>query len=155
MGDTKAVLFINDDKAETGKLYGILDDGMGTYKDVDSTVQQTFEYFLTALTFHNTCQQGDSQVHTFQEFHDGGQMLLGEDFSRRHDTGLIAVIYGDEHRHQRHKGLARTHIALQQTVHLASRTYVDANFPDDTLLGLCQREGQIVVIEGIKYFTDL
>ena len=82
-------------------------------------------------------------------------MLLCEDLRRSHDTGLIAVVDGNEHRHQGHKGLARPHIPLQKTVHLSSGTYINADLPDHSLLRFREREGQIVAVEGIEDLAHL
>ena len=55
-----------------------------------------------------------------------------------------------KHRHQRHKRLAATHVALQQTVHLQARVGVVADFAQNTLLRVGQAERQMVVIEVVK-----
>ena len=39
LGHTEAVLFIDDNHSQTCKLYGVLDDGMSAYKDVDGAVE--------------------------------------------------------------------------------------------------------------------
>ena len=48
--------------------------------------------------------------------HAGG-VLLGEHLGRRHQRALVAALHGDEHRADRHEGLARADVALQQAVH--------------------------------------
>ena len=155
LGDTEAVLLIDDDHTQTGKLHRILDDGMGAYEDVDRTVQESVEHFLSPLAFHNACEQGYPYIHIFQEAHDGLQMLLGEDLRGCHDTGLIAVVDGDEHRHQGDERLARAYIALQQTVHLTAAASVFTDLADHPFLGFRQWERQVVVVEGIEHLTDL
>ena len=75
-----------------------------------------------------------------QEFPDSLQVLLGQDFRRSHDAGLIAVVDGNEHGHQCYEGFARAHVALQQTVHLAARAEVGANLVHDALLGTGEGE---------------
>ena len=102
LGDSEAVLLIDDDHAQTGELHRVLDDGMGAYEDMDRTVQQTVEYFLTPFALYDTRQQGYAHIHTVQESHDSLQVLFGKNLRRCHDTGLIAVVDGDEHRHQRY-----------------------------------------------------
>ena len=106
------MLFIDDDESEPGELHRILDDGMGAHEDIDRTVEQPFEHFFATLTLDDTSQQRHSYIHILQEGHDGLQMLFGEDFRGGHDTSLIAVVDGNEHRHQRHEGLAGTYITL-------------------------------------------
>ena len=67
-------------------------------------------------------------------------MLFGEYFRGGHDTGLITIIDGNEHRHQGHQCLTGTDVTLQQTVHLAPRASVFPNLSDDAFLCFRQRE---------------
>ena len=56
LGYAEAVLLIDDYETEACKLYRILDDGMGAHKNLDSTVEQSLQHFLTPLALHDTCQ---------------------------------------------------------------------------------------------------
>lgn len=82
-------------------------------------------------------------------------MLLGKDFRRCHDTSLVAVVEGNEHRHQSHQSLATAHVTLQQAVHLPAGASVLTNLTDDPFLCLRQLEGQVVMIERIEIVTYL
>ena len=106
LGHTEAVLFVDNDEPQAGELYRIFDDGMGAHEDVDGAVEQAFEHLLTTLALDDARQQRHSEIHAVEKLHDGLQVLFGEDFRGGHDTGLITVIDGDEHRHQGHEGLA-------------------------------------------------
>ena len=70
---------------------------MGAHQNVDGTIQQTFEHLFATFPLYHTGKQGYAQVHILEESHDGLQMLFGQDFGWRHDTGLIAVIDGNQH----------------------------------------------------------
>ena len=155
LGHAEAVLFVDDDESQTGKLHGVLDDGMCADEDVGGAVEQCVEYLLTAFPLHHTCQQGYADRHVAEKLHDGLQMLFGQDFRRCHDAGLVTVVDGDEHRHQCHEGLAAADVALQQTVHLPAAAHVLAYLADDALLGFGQLEGQVFVIERVKRIADL
>ena len=48
---------------------------------------------------------------------DGGVVLAGEDFRRGHHAGLEAVVHREQHRHQRHEGLAAAHVTLENPIH--------------------------------------
>ena len=100
------MLFVDDNKPQTCELHRVLDNGMGAYKDLYGAVEQSFQHFLTSFAFHDTCQEGYAQVHVFQETHHGLQVLFCQDFRRCHDTGLITVVDGNQHRHERYEGLA-------------------------------------------------
>ncbi|OPZ48061.1 MAG: hypothetical protein BWY95_01066 [Bacteroidetes bacterium ADurb.BinA104] len=93
------MLFVNDHKPQTTELYIIFKYGMSTYKNVDTALYQTFEYPLTAFTPNAARQQLDFDSQTLQIAVDIGIVLFGENFGRRHNTGLITVIYGNEHGH--------------------------------------------------------
>ena len=86
---------------------------------------------------------------------DRGVVLTREYLGRSHHAGLIAVVHGQQHRHQRHEGLAAADVALQQAVHLESRHGVLPDLLDDPLLGSGQREGEFFVVEGVEYASDL
>ena len=106
------MLLVDYHHAEVGKLYRILDDGMGAYENLHTAVLQPLQYLLSLLTFHDTCQQFHPDVHSPKEVLDGLQVLLGENLRRCHDTCLVAVVEGDEHRHQCHQRLAAAYIPL-------------------------------------------
>ena len=70
-------------------------------------------------------------------------MLLGKDFSGRHQRHLIARLECLQSCQRRHNGLARTHIALDQTQHGLRLTEVIGHFVTDSYLRACRRETQI------------
>ena len=51
LGDTEAMLFVDDHHAKSRKLHGIFNDGMRSDEYLNGTVQQTVEDFLSALAF--------------------------------------------------------------------------------------------------------
>ena len=81
-------------------------------------------------------------------------MLFGENLSGCHDTSLITIVEGYEHRHESHKSLAASHVALQQTVHLSSASHVSPYLPDDALLRPSEFEWKMIVEETVELFTD-
>ena len=69
-------------------------------------------------------------------------VLLGQDFGRRHEGDLQAVLHRDERRHQRDDRLARSDVALQQPVHRLRPLHVGDDLADDGLLIAGQLERQ-------------
>ena len=70
---------------------------------------------------------------------------------------MAAVVDGNEHHHKRHKCLAAPNIALQQPIHLVPAAHVGMHLADDAFLCLCQREGQVMMeegVEGISYSSE-
>ena len=69
-------------------------------------------------------------------------MLAGEDFGRRHHRRLPSCFDHVGHRHQRHHGLARSHVALQEPEHPLFGFEIGADVLDRLLLRLGQRKRQ-------------
>ena len=149
--DAEAVLLVDDDEAEAGKLHGVLDDGVGADENLDGAVGHAFEHLAASTALDDARQQFYLYGHVAEKLPDGLQVLLGQDFGGGHDAGLVAIVDGNEHRHQRHQRLAGADVALQQAVHLAAAAHVVAYLADDALLGLGQREGQVVVVERVEH----
>ena len=76
---------------------------------------------------------------------DIGIMLLRQHLGRCHDAGLVAVAHGHQAAQHRHHRLARTHVPLQQPVHLVPAHEVGANLLDHALLRPGQGIGEGVV----------
>ena len=74
------------------ELHRLLDDGMGAHEDLYRTVGNALKDGLALLSFHNAGEQFHADIHVAQKLSDGGQMLFGQDFRRRHDAGLIAIV---------------------------------------------------------------
>ena len=51
------MLFIDDHHAESSKLYCVLDDGMRAYENLYVAREQTVEYLLSFLSFHDAREQ--------------------------------------------------------------------------------------------------
>ena len=69
-------------------------------------------------------------------------VLLGEHFGRRHERALISTLHRDEQRRERHHGLARTDVALEQAVHRRGPGEVVHDLAERALLVAGQRERQ-------------
>ena len=127
---------------------------MGSHENLDVARSQVGKNLLSLLALHDTRQQFNPDVHALQERADGLQMLFGKDFRRSHHTCLITIVQGDEHGHQRHERLARTHIALQESVHLSSAAHIGSDFVHHPFLRPCQFEGEMVGIEAVEDVGD-
>ena len=69
-------------------------------------------------------------------------VLLGEDFGRRHERDLQAVLHRDQGGHERDDRLARADVALQQPVHRLRPLHVADDFANHLLLIAGQLERQ-------------
>ena len=70
-------------------------------------------------------------------------MLLGENFSGRHEGGLRLVLGGADGREGGHHGLAAADITLQQPQHGAGLSEVEQHFAHDAPLGAGQLEAEL------------
>ena len=141
--DAEAVLLVDDDQAEAGEGNLLLDQRVGADQDVDLAGGGHVQDFLLPLAGRAAGEQpeGDGAVHVRklgaqnlgrlprrgdlaehpdhppEEFPHRGEVLLGEDFRRGHERGLLAVCRSGEERGQRHHCLAAAHVALEQAGH--------------------------------------
>lgn len=150
----EAVLFVDDGHAEAVELHFVFEEGVCADDDVDGAVHQSVEYLPASLSFYDACQQFYAQVHPFQEVPEGLKVLFGKDFRRCHHARLVTVVDGDEHGHQGDKRLARTHIALQQAVHLPSASHIGTYLVHHPFLCSGEFKGQVVGIEPVELCSD-
>ena len=99
---------------------------------------------------HRAGQQRDLESRRRQQPRDRRMMLLGEDFGRRHEGDLPAVLHREERRQQRHDGLARADVALQQPVHRLRLLHVLA----DVLQRLALAAGEVKREHASQRLTD-
>ena len=137
----KAVLLIDNHKAQTAELYGILKHSVGTYQYVDAAVLESLEDFLAAFALDAARKELGMQAQTVDETADICVMLLGEYLGGGHDAGLVSVVYGNQAGHERNHCLAAAHITLKQAVHLASAAHVVTDLAYHAFLGIGQTEG--------------
>ena len=114
------------------------------------SVCNSFQHICPAFPFHSARQQFYVDRHVLQELAYSFQMLFSQNFSWRHDDSLESVAHGYQHGEQSDKRLARTYVALQQTVHLLARAHVVMYFAYHAFLCVCQFEFQIVFVEHVE-----
>ena len=127
---------------------------MGAYQNLDVARSQVGKNLFSLLSLYDACEQFHPDIHSLQEVADGLQMLLGKNFGRCHHTCLITVIQCNEHGHEGHERLARTHITLQKTVHLSAAAHIGSDFMHHPFLGACQFKRQMMGIEPVENIGD-
>ena len=153
--DSETVLFVDDDQPQVGEAHAVLDQGVRADEDRHLARGDTLERGAALGRLRGAGQYGHAHRHPVKHPRDRGEVLAGEDLRGGHHAGLEAVVHGQQHRQQRHEGLAAAHVALQQAVHLETRHGVLPDLADDALLGTRQREGELAVVEGVEHFADL
>ena len=113
----KTVLLVDDGQRQLVKLHLVLNHRMRAHHQLrlatDNARQHLAPLFrlLAAGEPRYTHPQRSKPVQQFPE------MLLGQDFGRRHQRTLPAGVDADGGRQRRHHRLAAAHIPLQQPVH--------------------------------------
>ena len=113
----EAVLLVDDREREIAELDLVLEQRMRADQEVELAgfePRQNVGALLAALA---AGEDRDAQARGFGERRDGLVMLAREDFGRRHQGGLPAGLDHGRGGEQRHHGLARADIALQQAQH--------------------------------------
>ncbi len=87
-------------------------------------------------------QERDPEPRRLEQAPDVDVVLLGEDFGRRHERDLEAVLHRDQGGHERDDRLARADVALEQPVHRLRAFHVADDFGNHLLLIAGQLERQ-------------
>src|SRR5438067_1619655 len=114
--DAEAVLLINNGKAEVLVLHLLFNERMCTNGHRNTAIRETRQYLFAFLAFYAARQERNRDAHWLQQSFDANDVLLRENFRRRHDAGLKAIVHCQQRTHYRNNGFSTTHIALQKAV---------------------------------------
>ena len=128
---------------------------MRSYQDVNLSGEQSVEHFVAFFAFHHAREQFHAHVHSSQKLLDGGKMLFGQNLRRGHHARLIAIVNGNEHGHQGHQCLARTHVTLHQPVHLPAGCHVLTYLMHHSFLCVCQLKRQVILVKVMKLWPHM
>ncbi len=90
---------------------------MGADQEIDLAGRKPRQDIAPLLALLAPGEDRDPQARPLGQRRDGLDVLAGEDFRRRHQGGLFADLSDRGRRQQRHHGLARSDVALQQPQH--------------------------------------
>ncbi|KAF4531144.1 hypothetical protein B566_EDAN019179, partial [Ephemera danica] len=138
----EAVLLIHDRQPQAREDHIVLNHRMRAHGQRGFTAGQLRQHLGPALALAAAGEPGHLQPQRLQPLHQFAEMLLGQNFGRRHQGALPAAVDGAGGRQRRHHRLARTDIALQQAVHGLGQGNVGANLFGHAGLGAGQGEGQ-------------
>ena len=134
------VLFVDDGEAQGAERDVVLDQGVRPDGDRNRAAGQPFKSGLPLLLLHSAPQEGQRNADRLQGPPQIPRVLIGQDFRRHHERGLIAALHGRQHGHERHHGLPRSHVPLKEPVHRVGRCHVGRDLADHPFLG--RREGE-------------
>ena len=146
--DTEAVLFVDDDEPEVEELDVVAEQGVRADDDPRRTRHARQQGLATLGDRQLAGQQRGSEPGREvrpERAHDRAQVLVGKHLGRREQSRLATRLGDGEHRPQRHQGLARSHLALDETVHRHGGLKVGGDRLADRYLIAGQRERQRLV----------
>ena len=143
LGDAEAVLLVDHHKAEVAVVHAVLKDRVGAHQQLDRAIEQPHQDRFALASLGAARQQRDLHPRRTEHLAQRLEMLAGEDFGGGQQRGLLARLDRDQHRIQRHHGLARTDIALQQAQHRCLLRHVARDLGDGALLRAGEAEGQL------------
>ena len=152
---TKAMLLVNDGKTQTCKDHLGLNQRMGSHQNVNGARFEVFQQGGARGAFDRTGQQLHPHRHVPQQFPKALQMLLRQNFSRRHDGRLVPIVFRQQCREKGHHGFATAHIALQKAVHVPTCVQISSDLAQHPLLGFRQFKRKLGVVkrmEGLPNF---
>ena len=113
----EAMLLVHDREAEVAEFHVVLEQRMGADQNVDVAEPKPFEDVAAFAAALAAGQDRDLDAGRGGERRDGAVVLPRQDFGRRHQRRLPAAFDDGRGGEQRHHGLARADVALQQPQH--------------------------------------
>jgi hypothetical protein len=112
LGDTEAVLFVDDGQSKGMKGDGGLNEGVSADEDVDVPGGNEGEEFFAGGGRCGAGEKGDIEVERGQEMGECFKMLCGKDFSGSHDGGLVTIVDSQEGGEKSDDGFTGADISL-------------------------------------------
>jgi hypothetical protein len=138
----EAMLLVDDRESELAERDVFLDERVRADRHVHRSTRELGEQLAALLRGRRAGEQRDPEPCLLEQPPDVEVVLLGEDFRRRHEGHLQAVLHRDERRHQGDDRLPGPDVPLQQAVHRLRPLHVGDDLPDDRLLISGQLERQ-------------
>ncbi len=138
----EAMLLVDDREREVAELDLVLEQRMGADQEVDVAEGELLEDVAALAAALAAGEDGDADAGGGGERRDGVEMLARQDFGRRHQRGLPAAFDHGGGGEQRHHGLARADVALQQPQHALGLGEIGDDVGDRARLRGRQRIGQ-------------
>ena len=140
----EAMLLVDHRERERLEDHVVLDQRMGADQKIDLAGRKPRQDIAALLALFAAGEDRDPQTRTLGQRRDGLDVLAREDFGRRHQCGLLADLGDGSGGQQRHHGLARADIALQQPQHADRLAQIVGDRSRGLLLRRRQRIGQRV-----------
>ena len=130
----EAVLLIYYHQPELFEFNFLFDQRVGADHQLGISLSNVPADLAFAIFFERTGQKNNSIPRRLQNPARRKIMLLCKNFRRRHERDLISVFDGNDGGFECDQGLARSHVALQQTAHGIGLLHVRRDFLERSLL---------------------
>ena len=142
LGDAEPVLLVDDDEAEVAERDAVREQRMRAHHEVDRAVREAGLRGGPVGRPVAPGQHGHAQPGGLGERRHAGAVLARQDLGRHHQGRLAAGLDHGGRGEERHHGLARADVALEQPQHPARRGHVGADLAQRPALSGGEREGQ-------------
>ena len=92
LGDSEAVLFVNDDQPDVLEIDIIFQQGVCPDEDLQAAVLQAAVNLLAFFLAAGAGQQGDIDIQGGKHLADGVIMLCRKNFGGSHQASLVAIV---------------------------------------------------------------
>ena len=138
----EAMLLVDDRQREVAERDLLLEQRVGADQQIDLADGEPFEHLGALAAALAAGQDRDRDAGRGGERRDRVEMLARQDLGRRHQRGLAAGLDHGGGGEQRHHGLARADVALQQPQHALGLGEIGDDLVDGALLRGRERIGQ-------------
>ncbi len=140
--DAEPVLLVDDHHAERLERDLLGQQGVRPHHDGDIPGRQVRQHLRPGLALDPARQQLHADVERTEHLAYGHGVLLGQHLGRHHERPLVPALHRTEQRGQRHHGLSRADVALEEPVHGERTGQVGHDHCQRTPLGRRQLVGQ-------------
>ncbi len=140
--NAETVLLVDDDQAEILELDIVLKERMGSDDDARLSRGDGGQPLLALASLVATREPERFDAQGPEPTSQAALVLFGQQLGRRHQGRLTPSLQRLQGRERGDHGLARAHVALQESLHRPGLSQVPADLRDHPLLGGGERERQ-------------
>ena len=148
------MLLVDDAKPEIIEHHSGFDQCVRPNEDLHLAGGQGIEYGAAALSFDIAREQLHANAQILELSRDSFVVLLRQDLCRRHDARLKTIVESQQTSQCGHHRLARSHISLQQTVHLSATAQITMDLAHHAFLCFGEFKRDMVGIEIFEQGTN-
>ena len=138
------VLFVGNGQGQGVEHHLVLDQSIGSHHRLDGTIRQPFQYLPAGFGRKSPGQKGRTDAGRFQYLLHLLVVLLCQDFRRRHQASLIAVLHRLGQGQESQGRFPGAHIPRAQPIHGLRTLHIIVDFLPCFFLAVRQGKAQVV-----------